>query len=109
MFSLATLGVLAKKYWWVIALILALSLVVYKVTDFVGDYGDDQKEAGATTERNKQLEGTIKNVEKANEAEKSVQDPGPTGDLTRYNQCLRTARTPENCKRWLPDVQTPER
>ena len=64
---------------------------------------------GGTEERNTQLENTIKNVEKADEAREDIARPGPVGDRTRYDQCLRTARTPSNCERFMPNVQEDQR
>lgn len=56
-------------------------------------------EAGAAEQRETDLRETIRNVEKANAARDEVHNDI---DGARYNQCLRTARTPANCKRFLP-------
>jgi len=72
---------------------------------------DDQRnqEIGATVQREGDLRETIARTEKANEAREEIRQVGPTGNRLRYDQCLRTARTPTNCERFLPRGETPER
>lgn len=98
--------------WQVWARLAALALVlggVWYCSEQVDERVEQAEVIGATTERNVQLEQTIENVKKAEEAREDITDPGPVGDLTRYNQCLRTARTPANCERFLPSVQPSDR
>ena len=90
-----------------IAALAFLSATVWYCNSQVKDKIEQAEESGKTAERNDQLERTIENVEKAEEARKAITTPGPVGDLTRYNQCLRTARTPDNCERLLPSGETP--
>lgn len=59
---------------------------------------DQAEDKGKAKQQVKQLEHTIKQVEKKDEVEKTFD-----ADAQRvYDQCVRSARTPENCKRLLP-------
>lgn len=94
--------------WKVWAGLAALSLIlggVWYCTEQVDKRVEQAEVVGSTTERNVQLEQTIENVKKAENARDEITDPGPAGDLARYDQCVRTARTPANCERFLPSVQ----
>lgn len=67
---------------------------------------DDQRnqEIGATVEREKNLEKTIERVEEANEVRNEVSAEAAVGRGERlYAQCLRSARTPASCERFLPE------
>lgn len=64
------------------------------------------QQIGAKAERTQQLEDTIKNVETGNAARAEIEEAmGRDDGRSRvvYDQCVRTARTPANCKRYLPD------
>lgn len=69
---------------------------------------DDRRnqEIGATVEREKSATATIKQVEKANAARDEVRNDIGSA---RYDQCLRTARTPALCERFLPQRQADQR
>lgn len=63
------------------------------------------QEIGGAVQREADLQATVKNVEKANEAADLVRrDPARA-----YAECLRTARTPANCQRFLPHSEAPNR
>lgn len=63
------------------------------------------QEIGGAVQREADLRETVKNVEKANEAADLVRrDPDRA-----HAECLRTARTPANCQRFLPDSEAPDR
>ncbi len=75
---------------------------------------DDQanQQIGATSERTKHLEDTIEQVEKGNAARAEIEEAiGRNDGRSRvvYDQCVRTARTPANCKRYLPDDEADHR
>lgn len=89
-----------------IAALALLGGTVWYCQEQVEDKVEQAEIIGRTEERNEQLERTIQNVQTAEEARNEINEPGPVGDRTRYNQCLRSARTPSNCERLLPDVQT---
>ena len=67
------------------------------------------QEIGATVQREGDLRETITRTETANEAREEIGRHDAAGDRLRYDQCLRTARTPANCERFLPDGQAAER
>lgn len=96
---------LSWKVWAALAVLALSAGTVYYCQEQVEERVDDARELGQTEERNIQLTETLKNVEKADEARETIADPGPDGDNARYNQCLRTDRNPENCKRFLPDAE----
>ncbi len=60
------------------------------------------QEIGATVEREHALEETVKRVETANDVREEINRLDDAGARMRYEQCLRSARTPANCKRLLP-------
>lgn len=63
------------------------------------------QEIGGAVQREADLRETVKNVEKANEAADLVRrDPARA-----YAECVRTARTPANCQRFLPHSKAPDR
>lgn len=106
------LGFFSSLSWKVYAAIAALLLVggtVWYCSSQVEERVEQAEITGEVKEQKRQLEETIKNVETAEEAREDISEVGPTGDRTRYNQCLRTARTPSNCERFLPDVQETNR
>lgn len=63
------------------------------------------QELGAAVQREADLRETVKNVEKANEAADLIRrDPARA-----HAECVRTARTPANCQRFLPHSEAPNR
>jgi hypothetical protein len=108
-FLLPMLGRIGLKGGALIAAGLALLLLAYCAHR--AEKADDQRnqEIGATVQREGDLRETITRTEKANEAREEIRQVGPTGNRLRYDQCLRTARTPTNCERFLPRGETPER
>lgn len=97
---------LAKGLWVAIAVALVILAVVWLRADENADDKANQ-DLGVAKERSETQAETILTVEKANEAREEINRLGPVGDVTRYNQCLRTARTSANCARWLPHLQAP--
>ena len=96
------LGFFKGLSWQVYAAVAALALLggtVWYCSEQIEDKVEQAEVIGRTEERNEQLERTLENVQKAEEARDEITDPSTTGDRTRYNQCLRTARTPANCER----------
>lgn len=90
-----------KTNWRWIAGALAVIAIIALVAKIYGK----GEEAGADKIENETLKQTIQNVEKANE----VRQTFPADNRRRYDQCLRTARSPENCERWLPRVPADDR
>jgi membrane protein implicated in regulation of membrane protease activity len=60
------------------------------------------QEIGAAVQREGDLRETIERTETANEAREEIGRHDAAGDRLRYDQCLRSARTPANCERFLP-------
>lgn len=98
-----------KQVYLGLAALLLLAGAVWYCSEQVEDRVDKAEEIGKIEERNDQLEETIKNIETAENAREEINDPTPSGDRTRYNQCLHTSRTPANCERLLPSVQETKR
>lgn len=106
------LGFFKGLSWQVYAAVAALALLggtVWYCDRQIDDKVEQAEVIGRTEERNEQLEQTIENVKTAEEAREDITETSPAGDLTRYNQCLRTARTPANCERLLPNVPEDQR
>jgi hypothetical protein len=64
------------------------------------------RQIGAATQREGDLKRTIERTEQANDAREEIEEGfrRPAGDVAVYHQCLRTARTPANCQRFVPDI-----
>lgn len=91
-----------NKYWW--ALFAAFAVAACIISLSVRDRAS--REIGVLTERDRVSTEVIKNVRNATEARDQVRNDI---DGARYNQCMRTARTPANCERFLPARQADQR
>lgn len=87
------------RWVWIAGAICILTALAIKIADnAVEDALETAKQTGVMEERATNLETTVKRVEIANEArDEIINDRGNA----RYEQCLRTARTPANCERLL--------
>lgn len=84
---------------WIAGGIVALILLAFTLHKCaVSDAGKRGEERGAVQQTAKNLEETVKRVETANEAREEIRNDRGNA---RYDQCLRTARTPANCERFL--------
>ena len=71
---------------------------------------DDGVVQGANQERAITATKTLERVEISNETVEKVQKEITTGSGSLlYSECLRSARTPANCQRFLPSGQKAER
>lgn len=73
---------------------------------------ENAKEAGAVVQREGDLRETLDRTEQANEARQAIREAiisGAGPDPVLYDQCLRTARTPANCERFLPRSEADQR
>lgn len=73
-----------------------------------GERADDRanQEVGATIQREGDQAKTIENVGVANDTRADVEASQKRNNGRNpefYASCLRSARTPENCKRFMPD------
>lgn len=92
-----------RKGWWVLIAIVALAgLVLWLGARETADDKANQ-EIGAAVQRETNLTETIKRTEQGNAAREEIRAPGNAGDRARYDQCVRSARTPANCRRFLPE------
>jgi hypothetical protein len=66
-----------------------------------------QREIGKTEERAAETTTVLQRTEQGNEAREAIKQAGPVGDRLRYDQCVRSARTPANCQRFLPQRPAP--
>ena len=82
-----------------VAALLALAGAYLWITK--AEEADDRRnqDIGAKVQREGDMRKTIERTEKANEARDDIRR---NRDSSRYDQCLRTARTPANCERLLP-------
>lgn len=88
-----------KKYWWAIAGVVILIVIVVAVNIWSTTLVDK----GKLQERNETLSEVVKNVKTANEAETFILDANTLG---KYCQCLRSTGGSEVCIRYLPDDYT---
>lgn len=90
--------------------VLALFLVWAWHNSQVEEAATEGHKAGATQQREETLITTIERAEQANETREVIKGElrAGNGDAL-YAQCLRTARTPANCKRFLSGSETPDR
>ncbi|NLR72864.1 hypothetical protein HGI47_18470 [Novosphingobium sp. ERN07] len=79
---------------------LAVLLLIDRIGTTAAHHNQTQREAGAASQRAQDLETTLKRTEEGNAARIEIRDPRGSA---RYDQCLRSARTPENCQRFLPE------
>lgn len=92
---------LARGWWLLIALAALASLIWwFSAAEKADDRANQQigRSEAVIESQGKALES----VETANEAREEIEQRGPAGDRVRYEQCLRSARTPGNCERFLP-------
>lgn len=89
---------------------LAVLIVMFSGWLWFKDAISDAREAGAQVQREESLTTTIERTEQANETREVIQSQvrdGAGSDL--YAQCVRTARTPANCERFLPSREAADR
>lgn len=94
---------LAKLSAWAIVLIAAALLIgaaVWWFTDTVDGARKDGVKQGATTERVEAQGKVIENVQAANETRAAVRNEH---SRAAYDECLRSARNPTNCQRFMPE------
>lgn len=88
------------RWMWGAIAVLALLLAHMWLTDSREDKAEDR---GRVIERADQQAKIIETTEKANEArEQTAKDFRAGGSPELYANCLRSARNPENCKRFMP-------
>lgn len=83
-----------------LAAIVALAVLILWLS--AREKADDaaNQATGAAVQREADQAETIKNIGAANDAREEIKQPGAAGDAVRYDQCMRSARTPANCARY---------
>lgn len=87
---------------WLLVLLAGAALagaVGFLVTS-VNRHDAVQREAGAAEQRAGDLGETVKRVETANEVRDQIRAPG---SRALYDECVRSARVPAYCERFLPE------
>ena len=84
---------------WLLIILAALALAYFTATSWFENAIDTAADRGAATQREGDLRETLNRTEEAHAARDEVRDPNGSA---AYGQCLRTARTPANCQRFLP-------
>lgn len=96
---------LSKGVWLLAAVALLAGGVIWlRASENADDNANQQ--IGATVQREGDLRTTLERTKDANQARDDVRTDV---DGARYDQCLRTARTPANCKRFLPVSEADQR
>lgn len=99
---------LSRWIWLAVAVAALIGLAAWLQARENADDKANQ-EIGAAVQREGDLRETIERVETADDVRNEMQQPSPAGDRLRYDQCLRSARTPANCERLLPGGQADNR
>lgn len=86
------LAFIQKNARWVL-LALGIIAVLVLVTMLARCGQDEARDAGATAQRESNLQETVRNVEKANDAGRAVRDDADAA----LAECLRNARNPADC------------
>lgn len=92
--------------WLIPAGLLMLVLAGVLMVTQCGGSKREAKQAGAVEQREADNKETINRVEQGNEARQTIEDDFKRDDgrsAAIYAQCVRSARAPENCERFLPE------
>lgn len=105
---MGALGALLPRWAWIaigVGLVLAaLAWAVVAVLDGLRDDRATAHDAGRTTQQAEDLKGVITSVEEANEVRSKVEAEARDGRGQHlYDECVRSARNPKNCQRFLPE------
>lgn len=85
---------------WVLIGIAALAVLS---TIWFADKMDESRETGAAIERANGMAETLDRVEQGQETRDAIEREAADGSGSMlYDQCVRSARTPANCERFLP-------
>lgn len=79
--------------------LLLIALAFWWFNDTVDDARDEGVKAGIATERVEAQGKVIENVQAANETRAAVRDER---SRAAYDECVRSARNPANCERFMP-------
>lgn len=89
--------------WAVLGALLAIGALVLWYRAAINDAASHGRTQGAQIQRDADLRETIKRVEQSNDTRQTIESEVRTGaGGAAYRECLRTARTPANCERFMP-------
>lgn len=92
--------------WLILGAIAAILALLLALRQAQGSHDTNQQDLGAAAQREADLQNTLERTEQANAARTEIRDDRGTA---RYDQCLRTARTPALCQRFLPGGEADHR
>jgi len=96
--------------WWLAIAVAGLVALYFGVNGLLDRLTDNAKEQGATEQREADLTETLERTEQGNAARDTINRESAVGaGDALYRQCLRTARTPANCERFLSAGETDQR
>lgn len=90
------------RWAWLLIVVAAVAGLIWWLN--AAEKADDKanQDIGAAVQREGDLRETIERTEQGNEARTEIEaDVSRGGGSVLYEQCLRTARTPANCERFL--------
>jgi len=96
-----------RKGWWVLITLAAIVGAYIWLTARENADDEANQNIGAAIQRESDLTETLNRTEQAHAAREEIRAPGNAGDRARYDQCVRSARTPANCQRYMP-VDSPD-
>lgn len=98
-------GFLGFKNWKWVAVVLAFAFAATSYSLWLDNKLDNARTQGELGAVNAGHETTLKQLEKANEAERNFTSAGSGGDIARYCSCRMSASSPTlgNCVRYLPE------
>ena len=85
--------------WWLLIIATVIAALVLIANHWLDGLIETATATGAVAQREGDLRETIQRTETAHAARDEVRD---LHSPAAYDQCLRTARTPANCQRFLP-------
>lgn len=93
--------------WWAaLGAALAIVALVLWVRGAINDAASQGRTEGAQTQREADLRETIKRVEQSNDTRNQIKTEVERGSGDAlYRECLRSARSPDSCKRFMPNRQ----
>lgn len=98
------------EVWAAVGALAAMLALVWWYKSAINEATAEGVAQGKQEQREETLTTIIERTETANEVREAISNEVRAGSGDElYAQCLRTARTPANCQRFLPGVQAPDR
>ncbi len=90
----------APRWLFAIAALAALGWALAALVGAINHHDAAQRKAGVIQEQAHSMGETIKRTEQGNAAREEIRRPDSSA---KYDQCLRSARNPANCQRFVPE------